>query len=358
MSMPTMWPVSDINAEFTGPASTAIAVGDLLYWASTVVQPFSSLADAGTEALQQTGAARLFIGVSNTQRLSTDAAAGNVRVLVDGIYDFPCESNTFAIGDYVGPSYNTNVLRNQTVDKVALPHMAIGRVVKRYSSATTKVKCRIMSRYLLGMRDRFGDIGGIGQGLARTATTASGNITLTVNSNPSQVIDPNSADRTVTLPAVASSNGMKFYVNHAGTANIIIINNPAASAIGALAPGESAYCWCDDTGWKVILGAARASASETAPAKGMYVSGTVSVAVPSITDPDIAKVDVDTSAMTFAAAVGDAVVAIPLEALPTNARLQGAWVNATDQVQITFGSEGGNVVGASKNFKFLFIDLT
>ena len=87
-------------------------------------------------------------------------------------------------------------------------------------------------------------------------------------------------------------------------------------------------------------------------------SATVAVSVPSITDPDCAKVDVDVSAMDFQPKVGDAVIAIPLEALPTNCRLGGAWVNATDQVQITFSSEGGNVTGAAKNFKFLVIDCT
>lgn len=94
----------------------------------------------------------------------------------------------------------------------------------------------------------------------------------------------------------------------------------------------------------------------TSPA--FYVSATVAVTVPSITDPDIAKVDVDVSAMDFQPKVGDIVIATPLEALPTNCRLQGAWVNATDQVQIVFGSEGGNVTGAAKNFKFLVIDCT
>jgi hypothetical protein len=48
----------------------------------------------------------------------------------------------------------------------------------------------------------------------------------------------------------------------------------------------------------------------------------------------------------------------PIEALPTNCRLQGAYVSATDQVTICFGSEGGNVTGAAKNFNFLFFDLT
>lgn len=87
------------------------------------------------------------------------------------------------------------------------------------------------------------------------------------------------------------------------------------------------------------------------------LSDTVAVTVPSITDPDGAKVDVDVSGgSTFTPKVGDAVIAVPMEALPTNCRLSGAWVNATDQVQITFSSEGGNVAGAAKNFRFLYFD--
>jgi hypothetical protein len=89
------------------------------------------------------------------------------------------------------------------------------------------------------------------------------------------------------------------------------------------------------------------------------LTDTVAVAVPSITDPDCAKVDVDVSSVSdFQPKVGDAVIAIPLVALPTNARLGGAWVSATDQITITFSSEGGNVTGANKNFRFLYFDCT
>jgi len=98
---------------------------------------------------------------------------------------------------------------------------------------------------------------------------------------------------------------------------------------------------------------------ESATAPSVILSDTIAVAVPSITDPDCAKVDVDVSAAsTFAPKVGDAVIAIPLEALPTACRLSGAWVNATDQVQVTFSSEGGSVTGANKNFRFLYVDCT
>jgi len=106
-----------------------------------------------------------------------------------------------------------------------------------------------------------------------------------------------------------------------------------------------------------MAGANIAKQMATFPA--VYVSDTVAVTVPSITDPDCAKVDVDVSAgHDFVAAVGDAVIAIPLEALPTACRLGGAQLIATDSVQITFSSEGGSVTGAAKNFKFLIFDLT
>jgi len=91
--------------------------------------------------------------------------------------------------------------------------------------------------------------------------------------------------------------------------------------------------------------------------KGIYVS-TLNVTVPSITDPDIAKVDVSISGLTFQAVVGDLVIVAPMEALPSACRLQGAWVNDTDQIQITYGSEGGNVTGAAKSHKIVLFDLT
>lgn len=89
-------------------------------------------------------------------------------------------------------------------------------------------------------------------------------------------------------------------------------------------------------------------------------TATVAVTVPAITDPDIASVDVDisTGLTEMVAAVGDAVIAIPLEAMETNCRIVSAYVIAADSVRVVFGSLGGNVTGSAKNFKFLVTDLT
>lgn len=113
----------------------------------------------------------------------------------------------------------------------------------------------------------------------------------------------------------------------------------------------------------VATGTLQLGGTDKATVNGIYHSGTIAVSVPSIANDVAENVDtvtVDISALTFAAAVGDAVIANPLAALPANCALLGAFVSATDQITLSFGSiEGGaGVTGASTNFSFLIFDLT
>lgn len=87
------------------------------------------------------------------------------------------------------------------------------------------------------------------------------------------------------------------------------------------------------------------------------VSGTVAVTVPTLAAECSDSVAVDVSAaFTASIAVGDFVLASPLEALPTDCLLSCAYVTATDQITVTFDAkEGGGVTGAAKNFKFIVI---
>lgn len=97
------------------------------------------------------------------------------------------------------------------------------------------------------------------------------------------------------------------------------------------------------------------TAADAFAVKGRYLTAAMNVTVPAITDPDIASVDVDIStdgALTFVAAVGDAVIAIPQEAMETAARIQNAYMIGNDSVRVVFGSLGGDVTGGAKSFKF------
>ena len=99
--------------------------------------------------------------------------------------------------------------------------------------------------------------------------------------------------------------------------------------------------------------------AERASVKGIYLF-TLAVTIPTIADAESDTVAVSTSAWTFAAAVGDLVVASPAEALPTSCIFSGAYVTATDEVTFAFDTlEGGaGVTGAAKNFSVLVIDVT
>lgn len=111
--------------------------------------------------------------------------------------------------------------------------------------------------------------------------------------------------------------------------------------------------------------AAGANATDRATIKGFYMNpAVIAVAVPSIANDAAENVDsvaVDVSAsFAIQPAVGDAVIPIPMAALPTDCLLCGASVTATDEITVVFGSKeaGGGVTGANKNFNFLVIDLT
>ncbi len=258
MGQQTGWPISQVNAEFLNKGSEAVAVGDLLYWDSVnnCARSFGTRADGGTAAKQQADLARIFMCVSAVQCLSTDATQRAMRVLVDGIFEFPCDSATFAVGDFVGASYNVNVARNQQVAKVSFQHLAIGRVVKRYASVTTKVKVRLMSRYLLGIQNRFESVGACGQGTGSTAV-ADADTTLTVDTNPMIRMTPTVNPRKLIMPLETLSAGLTYYVTNlaAATNGIQVMDSTNVTTIITIPATKAGIVWCDGTTWRGIVGA-------------------------------------------------------------------------------------------------------
>lgn len=169
------------------------------------------------------------------------------------------------------------------------------------------------------------------------------------STNPVLAVDASTASVVtgIKLTGAAAAAGMDITTTSSGTNENLTIN-AKGSGIVVLAPTSTG-------GFSV-----GSNATDRCQVKGIYKNpSAVSVAVPSITDPDIARVQVDVAAaFSIQPAVGDAVIAIPTGSLPSNCRLQGAYVYQTDGIEIVFGSEGGNVTGANVNFNFLVLDLT
>jgi hypothetical protein len=202
--------------------------------------------------------------------------------------------------------------------------------------------------------------------------TLNGTHTMAVESVPLLFLDANGAGRTVLLPP--EQRGLQFTIVNTATGDfaLTIKEDSNTTIIKILTKGESGEFYCDGTTWfsmnAISNGGSFSSGSDATDRvtiKGFYKNpAPISVSVPSIVN-DVAE-NIDSVVVSVAAAfsiqpaVGDAVIAIPLAALPTDCLLLSAYVTATDNITVTFGSrEGGaGVTGAAVNFDFFVIDLT
>src|SRR5207302_580830 len=99
----------------------------------SVAYPADQLATLSTEALDQAQFPALFVGVSQEQVLAAETNVNKrITVRTDTIADFKCPSQTWKKGDLVGIYSNGTTLDPQQVDKVTIPMLAIGMVVKEY----------------------------------------------------------------------------------------------------------------------------------------------------------------------------------------------------------------------------------
>lgn len=136
------------NILVPSPASTAIAIGDLLWNNAGVAAKASAQADQLTAAANQKLFAKLFLGVANDAKIAADPSTRNINVRADFVGYFDCASTTWAVGDLVGAveAGSGTALENQVVAKVTDPEAAIG-VCLEAGTSVTKVKCHLFSRY-------------------------------------------------------------------------------------------------------------------------------------------------------------------------------------------------------------------
>jgi hypothetical protein len=144
------WPPAPLNGELSHKASEAAFIGDLMWWDESggCVRPAAEFPNVSEDA-DQLAFAVLFCGVSNSAQLASDAVGRRARLLIDGIWEFPCAAATYAVGDYVTPDYSGGLL-SQRLKKTDDNLKAIGRVVAEYGDETTKIKVRLHSRLLTG----------------------------------------------------------------------------------------------------------------------------------------------------------------------------------------------------------------
>ncbi len=127
-----------------------IEIGDLLYEDGGNVKSAPSQADQGTLVANQETFHDSFIGVA--MQSSPGTAAETIRVATSGVFEFPCASATFQVGDLIGSTEEGTggQLVAQEVIGVATENLAIGRCVKQVSPAADKVLVDLVSIVLHG----------------------------------------------------------------------------------------------------------------------------------------------------------------------------------------------------------------
>ena len=253
----------DGTLEYVADASLAIEVGDLMYDTGDDIKPASSQTDQLSEAANQAVFAQNFAGVSTSQRLSTDAAAGVARVQVFGQRELPCTSDTFEIGDLVGAdeAASGTALEDQSVKKVTDIGSAIGVVTKRYASATTKVWVELITKFSRKFAGTSVDRLAQGQWIAQTIDMADAAVTLTRSAGSPTgtqltgnwlLVDANSgATENLLLPPEADCANVLLLIKNTG-GETINLQNDAGGALATIATSETCFAQCDGTTWTVM----------------------------------------------------------------------------------------------------------
>ena len=245
------------NLSLTFSSGVAVSRFDLMYWdaSAQLARNLTQKATLGSESLDQADVARNFLGASVDQLLATEAAGQIRNVQTDGVVDYDCVSQTFNLGDLVGPTwFGGAALVNQAVTKVPFLQLAIGIVTANVTTAVTRVRFRLISRVAFDLvTAKLGTGGGQGAGSLALADATQ---TLLENQLYAYLSMPASAARTVTLPAEAQSTGIEFKFSNTGTASVTFAGVANAVRGNAVVPTlKNGFFYCDGTYWYGVVSA-------------------------------------------------------------------------------------------------------
>lgn len=225
-----------------------LSVKDIIVNDAGTFKRASDLADQGTEALNQRMLARLFVGVSEGAKLAAETWRTRVPVQCsfDAEHEFPCESETHAIGDWltVDEAASGTALEAQELVKTTDRAAAIFECVRADAAASTTVRVRRLRQDL----DQRGQV---------LTDTLAGTLTMTKNSPRMLVLDPGGANRKVLLPPEADSFGVAIDIaNTADMAEDLQIRDDGdATTICTISQNERGRVFCNGVAWYGHTGA-------------------------------------------------------------------------------------------------------
>ncbi len=282
---------------FPVAASTAHARGDLAFWDGTQAKSAGEQTDQLSEQANQRTFAALFAGVFQDTRLATQTAVGEAVLVADGIYDCPCDSATFAIGDLIAAQETGagTALENSKVKATTDPLSAIGYVVKNAASAVTTVRCRLVSKFqpaVLNAGTTYSFVGDLaltsGADITFAGTTGQSRITFTDNladglsigegaTSYMTFVSTNSAEGISMKKDVTMASGVDLIFSGTTGQCVISITDNLADALSISESSNAYLTFCTtNSGEKVTLGKALQFKAVATPVAATGAGGGVS----------------------------------------------------------------------------------
>jgi len=257
MAAPRTRPHGDLLIYMPTAASVAVYPGDLLYNQSGTVRPASSQADAGSEILNQRVFADKFFGVSNGQKLSSDAGTGAIPIIVGSQVEFNVASASYIEGELlaVDEASSGTALEDQLLVKTTDPSAAIAAVVENRAS-TTKVWALPLTPYTRASAPQAGF-----KLIPQTIAMGDAAVVLTkVPGTPTGVFlygnwilaDAESGTtENLDLPPEADMVNEVLLIKNTG-GETINLRTDAGGAVATIATSETCFAHCDGTNWTVM----------------------------------------------------------------------------------------------------------
>jgi hypothetical protein len=140
-------------------SASVIEINDMLFLATTTVKAAADFTWNTDLATTQAGFADVFVGIAMHKSASGDTANVDVDVSPDSLYEYACNSATYAPGATLGPDKAAgNALLSQTLE-AAVAASSVAKAMQNYSSATTSLLVSFASVYNPGANTAAGVTG-------------------------------------------------------------------------------------------------------------------------------------------------------------------------------------------------------
>lgn len=128
-------------------SATVIEAGDLVWLDTDDVKPASAFTWDTNLATTQAAFAAVFLGVAHQSSAASETADISVDLSPFSVYEFDVDSDTYELGELLGPDNVSTALADQQLTPVGSSGLGIARAAEYKSAASTLLRVQFASAF-------------------------------------------------------------------------------------------------------------------------------------------------------------------------------------------------------------------